>query len=156
MEGLIPATVPETDHDGGGIPPTGIGIVFLYECFAGLYDISATDVPVQAETDLPSAPVTGENEVGDISLRIDYANARPMPPSATRRYPAFLRAYACMGQLPVAPHTQEPDIRTTTPFPSFPSETPAISTRSKPNLVSQSASTSRRSGLFAAAWFQLR
>jgi hypothetical protein len=46
LEGLIPATVPGIDHDGGGIPPTGIGTVFLYECFAGLYDISATDVPV--------------------------------------------------------------------------------------------------------------
>src|SRR5882672_8876676 len=54
-----------------------------------------------------------------------------------------------MGQLPVAPHTQEPDIRTTTPLPSFPSETPAISTRSNLNLVSQSASTLRRSACTA-------
>jgi len=85
--------VPETDHDGGRIPPTGIGIVFLYECFAGLYDISATDVPVQAETDLPSAPVTGENEVGDISLRIDYAKC---PAHATIGNQAISGFLACV------------------------------------------------------------
>jgi len=42
LEGLIPATVPGIDHDGGGIPPTGIGTSFFIECFAGLYDISST------------------------------------------------------------------------------------------------------------------
>src|SRR5713226_3104035 len=112
LESLIPATVPGFDHDAGGIPPTDIGTVFLYERFAGLYDISVTDVPVQAETDLPSTPVTCEYQVGDISLRVDYTKSPTHATISNQAISGFLarvRMYWAVASRPAHARTGHSD-----------------------------------------------